>query len=180
MFRTVSRWMIIFITSLAGIIWLYIKGPIPVIQVTTELDIMAPFWYMFTAFPILDMLLADLVILFSTYRFDIRVIELGIQVVALVLISNSRLLFLLPISGHALLLSYFILRRIFIKIQKHDHLWTELSIAIIIYSLIVYTKIVWWNDPITLGVGTVVAIVMVIISNYVLNKNFATAKAVVQ
>ncbi|HSJ52950.1 MAG TPA: hypothetical protein VLC52_04315, partial [Anaerolineae bacterium] len=91
--------------TLAGALWLYAKGPVPVVRGTTPLEEMAPFWYMVSAFPVLGMLVADLVLLLLRYGLDRRSVELAFQLAVLLLISNARLGIRLPISGHPLLWS---------------------------------------------------------------------------
>ena len=56
-----TYWFIVAAVSLVGMLWLLHAGPTPVIRITTPLDENAPFWYMISAFPILGMLIAELV-----------------------------------------------------------------------------------------------------------------------
>lgn len=169
-FSFATRWTIIVTTSLAGVLWISYKGPVPVVQVSTTLEMMAPYWYMFSAFPILGMLFADLVQLYAINGIDVQVVELGFQIIFLILIANSRLVYQLPISGHALLFTYFILRRMIVKIPIHNQMWFETIFAILLYVLIAYVKVVWWKDLLTLCLGTVVAIGLLIVSSLVLKK----------
>jgi hypothetical protein len=109
------RIAVIFLVTLAGALWLYLKGPIPVIRGTTALDEIVPFWYMVSAFPVLGILVVDFLSALGKYRFGRRTILLFSQILVLMMISNIRLSLKIPISGHAFLFSFFIFYRIFGK-----------------------------------------------------------------
>src|SRR5437867_5203047 len=108
------RVAVVLACTVAGIAWLLHKGPVPVIRIMTPLPEPAPFWYMLAAFPVLGLLVADMVDLVLADGLTLNTLELGCQIVVLILLSNLRLGIRLPISGHALLVSYFIFRRLFI------------------------------------------------------------------
>jgi len=57
--RLVPRAVVIVAVTAAGAAWLAAKGPVKVIVGTTEIDEIAPTWYMLAAFPVLGMVLAD-------------------------------------------------------------------------------------------------------------------------
>jgi hypothetical protein len=158
------RWAVVLVTTAFGTMWLYHKGPVPIVRVTTPLQEPVPFWYMLSAFPVLGMLVADLVSLFATYGFERRTAELGFQVGVLILASNLRLVLRLPMSGHSLLFAYFILRRLFIAIPGHSLVKAECVIALLLYAITSYVKVFWWSDPITVAVGTGMAIGLAAIS----------------
>ena len=158
------RWAIVLVTTVFGTAWLYHKGPVPIVRVTTPLQEAVPFWYMLSAFPVLGMLAADLVSLFATYGLERKTTELGLQIGVLVLTSNLRLVLRLPVSGHSLLFAYFILRRLFIGIPGHSLARAECMIAVLFYAITSYVKVFWWSDPITVSVGTGMAIGLAAIS----------------
>lgn len=167
------RWAVVLMTTAFGAAWLYHKGPVPIVRVITPLPEAVPFWYMLSAFPVLGMLVADLVSLFATYGLERRTAELGFQVGVLVLASNLRLVLRLPMSGHSLLFAYFILRRLFIGIPGHSLARVEYVIAMLLYAITSYVKVFWWSDPITVAVGTVIAVGLTAISFRVL-KSYKT------
>ena len=156
------------LVTLTGAIWLYIKGPTPVIQGSHELPIIVPFWYMISAFPVLGMLLADLFALWMKYRFGLRVVELGIQIILLILLSNLRLSIMIPISGHGLLFSYFILRRLLVRRIPNRILIFENIFGILMFALVAYMKLIKWNDPMTLLLGEAIGVVLALISFFIL------------
>lgn len=120
-------------------------GPAPVVRITTPLEEMAPFYYMVSPFPILGMLIAECLRINKN-----QALNLGFAIVALVVISSCRLALRLPISGHSFLFSYFVLRRLFIISNAPRYeLWT----GVLLLAGMCYMKLVWWTDPITLGVG---------------------------
>jgi hypothetical protein len=122
--RLVLRAVAIALVTAAGAAWLAAKGPVKVIIGTREIDEIAPTWYMLAAFPVLGMLLAD-VLDAALERggvrggvrglFAKRTVVLGASVALLVVVSNLRLGIRLPISGHVLLMTYFLGLRCFAR-----------------------------------------------------------------
>jgi hypothetical protein len=164
------RLAIILFTTALGALWLYHKGPTPVIQGSHELPIIVPFWYMLSAFPILGMLLADLFALWMKYRFGLRFIELAVQLILLVLLSNLRLSIMIPISGHGLLFSYFILRRLLVRQLPNKLLKIENILGILLLAMVAYMKLVKWNDPMTLLLGEAIGVLLALISYLILRR----------
>ncbi len=151
------RWLIIAAVTLAGIVWLLGLGSVPVIRISIATSLNVPFWYMVTTFPVLGMLVADVFVLRATYRSNILWIELTFQIALLIFVSSLRLSFAIPISGHALLFSYFILRRIVIGIAGHACRTQELVIAVVLFAIMAGVKVFVWFDYISLILGTAVA-----------------------
>lgn len=137
------RWATVLAITLFGAVWLLYKGPVPVVRVTTPMQETAPFWYMLSAFPVFGMLVADLISLVAQYGLASKTVELGFQIGILVFVSNARLALRLPISGHSLLFAYFILRRLFIPIPFHGLARLECVVAVFLFAVTSYVKIVW-------------------------------------
>ena len=76
--RPAQRAFLILACTLAGAAWLIHTGPMPVIRISTPLPVMAPTWYMLLAFPVLGMLVADLVDLWRWRGLDRVSAELGV------------------------------------------------------------------------------------------------------
>lgn len=153
------RTAVILACTAAGIAWLVHRGPRPVIRIMTPIDEPAPFWYMLSAFPVLGMLVADAVDIFLADGFTLSLIELSSQIIVLIGLSSLRLGIYLPISGHALLVGYFIFRRLFIPPASPVQNRIELGVAFVVLIIIAYPKLFWWTDPITLTVGIVVGLI---------------------
>lgn len=166
---SLARWIIVLIVTVLGALWLACSGPYHVIRITTTLEEITPFWYQMTAFPILGMLLADLAAIFALYGLSWIAVELGAQIAILILASHFRLVLSLPVSGHALLFAYFLLRRAFIRIPEHRTAWIEAAVAGLFFCLIACAKIFWWTDPITIGVGILIAGCLALLSKFVLS-----------
>jgi len=110
--RLVLRAVVVVAVTAAGAAWLAAKGPVKVIIGTREIDEFAPTWYMLAAFPVLGMLLADVLdALLACGLFAKRTVVLGASAALLVVVSNLRLGIRLPISGHVLLMTYFLALR---------------------------------------------------------------------
>lgn len=161
---TALRLAIITACILAGAAWLIHKGPVPVVRITTPLPEMAPFWYMVLAFPVLGMLMADLVDLYRVRGIDRLSVELAVQIALIVTVSNLRLGIRLPISGHALLVAYFIGRRWWLRPYSPRQSAIELVAALAILALIAYLKLIWWDDPVTLCIGLAAGLLLAAIS----------------
>src|ERR1043165_6873948 len=132
--------------TVAGAAWLLIRGPLPLIIFTTVVDRPVPFWYSFSAFPILGMLVADLAILLWSVGLGLYSLELGVPIGLLVLLANLRLDIRIPLSGHVLLFSYFLVRRVLIGSPNNPIRHLELVLASVLFLAAAYTKVFIWSD----------------------------------
>lgn len=139
--------------TLVGAGWLIWQGPVPVLRGTTPLPEMAPFWYMLLAFPVLGLLLADLVDLARSRGLRRPTIELAIQISLIVGLSSVRLGALIPLSGHALLFAYFVFRRLLLGSAARGQSILEVWLVAVLLGIIAYPKLFWWKDPTTLVAG---------------------------
>ncbi len=171
------RWLTVAVASAAGMIWLIALGTVPVIRISTATTAAVPFWYMATAFPVLGMLVADVVVLWAFCRARLYWIELACQVAVLILISFLRLSLKLPVSGHSLLFAYFIFRRAVIPIPPHRTRKLEMTIAVALFLATASVKIFWWGDYVTLILGVIIASVMTFFSYLIIGRrNFKTSR----
>lgn len=149
---------IVLATILVGGIWLVLQGPFPAIRITTALPEAAPFfWYMVLAFPVLGILVADLMDLYLSEGISRSTLELAVQIGILVLLSSARLSMRLPLSGHSLLVSYFIFRRLLLRPARRRRASVELWLGIAIFGAI---ALAWWNDPVTLLTGVALGAIL--------------------
>jgi hypothetical protein len=151
--RPAQRLLLILACTLAGAAWLIYRGPMPVIRITTPLPVMAPTWYMLLAFPVLGMLVADLADLWQLRGLDRVSAELGVLIVLIIALSSLRLGARIPLSGHALLTTYFIARRLLFRALLPRQSRWEVAAAVGALGAITYPKLLWWNDPVTLLAG---------------------------
>lgn len=156
--------------TLAGAGWLWLVGPRPVIVVTTATPETVPTWYMLTAFPVLGMLVADLIPLLRHWDRGIRALELGAQIGILVAVSGGRLAIRLPIGGHALLFAYFITRRLLERRWTTEGDRLELAAAAVFLVTTAHTKLLWWADPITLGLGGALGVTMAVVGHLAIRR----------
>ncbi|MCX6353754.1 MAG: hypothetical protein NTZ78_02475 [Candidatus Aureabacteria bacterium] len=147
------HWCIVAVITAIGAVWLLHKGPVPVIRITTPLQENSPYWYILSPFPILGMLVAELTGLLATHERKRAAVELGVAIAVLVVVSCFRLSLCIPLSGHSMLFSYFILRRAFLNGIPIALRKAQLWVAIIMGLILLYLKLVWWTDPITLTAG---------------------------
>ncbi len=164
---------IVLACTAAGAAWLAWKGPTPVIRITTPLAEPAPFWYMLSAFPVLGFLVADLLDLYRREGLRRGTVELAFQIALLVALSSLRLGVRLPISGHALLLSYFLFRRRLFGPSATRWHRIEWLIGLGLLAVVAYPKLFWWRDPVTLLTGIALGAVLAAVSRRVAPKNRA-------
>jgi hypothetical protein len=164
------------VVTSVGAMWLAAIGAFQVVRISSATNTTVPFWYMLMAFPILGMLVADVFTLKVSNKLNVFWVELVFQIVILVFISGLRLIFRLPISGHALLFSYFILRRIIIRIPDHKTRNLEFIVAIVFLVIMAYVKLVLWNDCVTPFSGLGIAILMMLFSYLVISPRWKAEK----
>lgn len=161
------RFAIVLATTVAGAAWLIHRGPMPVVRITTPLPEMVPFWYMVLAFPVLGMLVADCVDLARVRGVSLPTVELALQIAVIVGLSSARLGARIPLSGHSLLVAYFLFRRGLLRSVPPKQSSLEVWIAAAAFAAIAYPKLVWWDDPVTLLNGIVVGGMLAGVSRWV-------------
>ena len=141
------------ILTLVGVLWLIWRGPAPVVRGSEVLDITVPFWYMISAFPFFGVLLAESWL----ERKTTAGLILLTQTLVIFLLSATRLAFHIPVSGHVLLLSFFL----FWDMKRLDQPYlTEFLFAAGILALLLYTKVILWQDAMTAMWGVALAIIV--------------------
>lgn len=156
--KNVLRPVICVACTLTGAAWLVWQGPMPVLRGITPMPEMAPFWYMLLAFPVLGLLVADLVDLSRNRGFSPPTFELAAQIALIVGLSSARLGALLPLSGHALLFSYFVFRRLLVGTASRGQSVAEVWLAAGCLAATAYPKLFWWDDPATLVAGIAIGV----------------------
>lgn len=179
--RVLVRALVIVAVTAAGAAWLAAKGPVKVIVGTTEIDEFAPTWYMLAAFPVLGIVLADVLgaaldVGGARGLFAKRTVVLGACAALLVAVSNLRLGIRLPVSGHVLLMTYAMV------LQSRAHLLGPRPVArpAVVASLVEYVvvralfvavtliKLLHWHDALTFGVGAIGGIALATLVVYFL------------
>lgn len=122
------------------------------------------FWYMLSAFPVFGMLLADLAACWAIYRLRFATLEVGSMLVLLAVLAAIRLSLAIPMSGHALLLAYFIVRRVLVRLPPNRLHWVELGIAAVLYIVIIYLKVFCLDDLLTPATGTGAGLALAVVS----------------
>ncbi len=162
----IPRLLIVTACTLAGGLWLVLQGPMPVIRITTPLPEAAPFWYMVLAFPFLGLLLADLLDLYRSEGLTVRPLELAFQIGLILVLSSARLGFRIPLSGHSLLLSYFMFRKLLMRTFPQRQSQLEPWLAAGALGAVAYPKLVWWNDAVTFFAGVTVGALLAVFSRW--------------
>jgi len=149
----VVRLVVVGAVTVAGLGWLLVQGPIEVVRGSTPIDEIVPLWYNLIAFPVLGFLLSDLLVLYSRGRLALPTVELAVQIVLIVGLSAIRIGLQVPLSGHGLLLAYFVGRRLAVGPRSRSWYLVELLCAVVLLGLVIHRKLLVWADPTTLAVG---------------------------
>jgi hypothetical protein len=115
---------------------------------------------MLLAFPVLGMLVADLVDLWRLRGLDRVSAELALTILLILALSSLRLGARIPLSGHALLTAYFIARRLLFRALPPRQSRWETSVAVAALAAIAYPKLFWWRDPLTLLTGMAAGVLL--------------------
>lgn len=145
------------LVTLLGTVGLWLKGPTPVVRGMTPQATAVPVAYMVAAFPFFGILLADCWQLIGQRRRRAAVI-LAVQLLALAVLSVARLGLLIPISGHVLLVVFFIL---WTAGQAPNHVRrSEWWLAWIALGVFLGIKLLAWSDWLSSLTGTVLAVLV--------------------
>lgn len=170
------RWLAIPLVTIAGALWLYQRGPIPVMSGTTPLPGAVPMWYILAAFPLLGMLVADWLWLFARTRFSVATIELGAQIALLFFLSSWRLKSGILLSGHTLLFAYVVTRRLLVPFPDAHTRRNDFVAALLLLLVTGYVKLAWWGDAETLIGGIAIGTLLGLVSAAVLRATKAFAQ----
>ena len=143
------------LATLLGVLGLWLKGPTPIVRGMIPQDTAVPVTYMVAAFPFFGILLADLW-LFVGSGSRRQAMVLGGQLLAA--LSVARLGLLIPISGHVLLIVFFVL-------------WTagqppclvrrvEWWLAWIALAVFASVKLFVWSDWLSLLTGAAIGVLV--------------------
>lgn len=147
-----ARWLAVAAVSAVGALFLLIFGPFEVYRASAPAGIEAPFWYMVTAFPVLGLLVAEWLAL-ALRRAWWPAVELAAAVAVMVALSGCRLQLRIPVSGHALLFCYALLRLGWLPVARGPGRRAELALTGLLLVGTSAVKLLLWDDPVTLAVG---------------------------
>ncbi len=144
--RALVRWGFGLGLMLVSILAFRLIGPVHAIRGSTRLVELTPLLYLFPVFLPIGMLVGDTVQRALTR--DCRgALALGCGLVCLVLLAAGRFAFLIPLSGHAVVLGFFLFW------YAREALVGHLVVGGLLLLQVTYYKLVVWRDPVTLGLG---------------------------
>lgn len=144
-----------------------------VVRVMTTLPEYVPFWYMFSAFPVLGILVADFLLMFKSDQRRRNALIFGVEIGLIIFLSNARLSIRLPYSGHTLLMSYCLVRRQFDSAESKSLYVAETTLTSCFLLMVSTWKLVFWTDPITLFAGVFLGAGIAVAGRYI-SKKFTT------
>lgn len=142
------------LVTAVGLAWLASKGELPLLRGSTPIAEDTPFWYTMSSFPILGLLVAELIsVLVARREVPSESIELALGIAGLLAIAGLRVGLHLPVSGHASLYGYFVARRALADGRLVPAPRLELLAGSALLLQVTWTKLAWWNDPKSLASG---------------------------
>ena len=138
---------------LASIVAFRLIGPIHAIRGSTKLAELTPLAYLFPIFLPVGMLAGDM--LRQGLTGDRRgALALGFGLLGLVLLGAARFAFLVPLSGHAVVLGFFL------PWYATQRSIGPLIVGGLLLVQVAYYKLAVWRDPLTLGLGLLVGVAL--------------------
>jgi hypothetical protein len=145
------------VITILSIMFFTIRGYPFVITATETLSILTPPIYMIPVFFPFGILLGEIFWLWNEKKDWIFYILLLIECFVVAIFSIVRYVIIIPLSGHAIILFYYILHQAINNKLKHPlRLLTGIAVLIITIAY----KIFLWNDPITFFLGALLGIVL--------------------
>lgn len=136
-------------TALSYLVALFI-GPVPVFVGLQKTAIMAPPWYLATVgFPF-GILLAEALIDFREHSFGMQGIQMFLVMVLLGLLTFFKYFIPVPVSGHGLIVTFFLLHEL--QEKREGRNWKLMVGALVMVQAAVF-KLLFWQDPSSLLVG---------------------------
>ena len=126
-------------------------GPVPVvIGVLRSPTIVAPPWFLASiAFPF-GLLVAEALIDYREKGFNIRGLTIFLVLLFMGLVTCARYLFPLPLSGHGLIVTFFLLHQL--QQRRAGRTW-KLAVGSAVLLQAGVVKLILWRDPASLLVG---------------------------
>ncbi len=121
-------------------------GPVHAIRGSQKLEELTPLVYLFPIFLPVGMLVGDMLqrLLAGDRR---EGLTLGLGLVGLALLGGARFAFLVPLSGHAVVLGFFLV------LHARTTSVGPLVVGGLLMLQVCYYKLFVWRDPLTLGLG---------------------------
>jgi hypothetical protein len=142
------RWSFGLGIMLASIVVFNQIAPVHAIRGSTRLEEFTPLIYLFPIFLPIGLLVGEVVWRGLTH--DRRAAyALAVALLSLALLGGARFAFLVPLSGHAVVLGFFLVfcaRRVSVG---------PLIVGGLLLLQLAYYKLMVWRDPLTLGLGLV-------------------------
>jgi hypothetical protein len=145
------------IITIFSILFFAIRGYPFVITTTETLSILTPPIYMIPVFLPFGILIGEIIWLWNEKKDRICYILLLIECFIVAIFSFIRYVIIIPLSGHAIILFFYILHQVVNIKFKHP---IRFLIGIGVFTITIVYKIFIWNDPITFFLGALLGIVI--------------------
>ncbi|MHA2226643.1 MAG: hypothetical protein ACXAC8_15640 [Candidatus Hodarchaeales archaeon] len=144
------------LTILAGI-YFHVTGYPLVVTATEILPIISPPIYMIPIFLLLGILLGELLWICRRTKNRKNCILRSIETLIIALFSLIRITFGIPLSGHMIILFYYLPHQYTTNKCKYP---LRILIGVLVLLITIFYKIIYWNDPITFILGGIVGFIV--------------------
>jgi hypothetical protein len=146
------------ILTISGYIYFALFGLPNIETFSGTINEKAPLIYMLLIFPFIGILVGDFIrSIVSNQNFGFKNKILFFELLILFTISFLRIAFVLPISGHSLILTFFLLMEL-IDYKSNNKI--RIVIGFIVSFITVYYKLLLWKDPMTMIIGIFTGIII--------------------
>jgi hypothetical protein len=151
---------IVIAVTAVGATWLWERGPTPVYRGTVAIEVDAPFLYMLAAFPVLGMACADVLDLLLPRPRWRPALVLAAALAVTIAASVLRVTWHIPLSGHVLLMVFFLGYRLLWRRWRAPADRLEIAFGLTLLLGSAWPKLLWWHDPLTVTVGATLGLAL--------------------
>ncbi|MFW9873927.1 MAG: hypothetical protein ACFFG0_12540 [Candidatus Thorarchaeota archaeon] len=143
--------------TILSIIFFTIRGYPLVVTASETLDIITPPIYMISIFLPYGILVGEVVWMWNVRGESKLYILLLLESIIVAIISFTRYIIKIPLSGHAIIILFYLLHQ---TINNRSQKPLRILIGIIVLMITLIYKVFFWDDPITFIFGAVLGIIL--------------------
>ena len=148
------------IITILSIIYFQVIG-YPIVNTATEsIPALTPPIYMIPVFFPYGILLGEILWLWMKKEEFIELLILLVECLVIGLISFIRYSIIIPFSGHAIILTFYLIHYLITIKKKYQ---VRIIIGIVVLGITVYYKLFIWNDPLTFILGAILGAIVSLI-----------------
>ena len=146
-----------FCLTIIAFIYYYITGYPYVVTATEVLKSHAPPLYMLSIFPCCGILIGENLFDWIHSKQKRTTLLYSIEYFILSIILLLRIFYQIPISGHTLILGFYTLHELVTNKKQYK---LRLILGFLVFGIVIYYKLLIWNDPITFVLGLMLGLII--------------------